>query len=128
MRFRKALPWLTAVLICLACGQTHAESLFENSNLASFGVFPDFVANGVEPYDDRLWDTDKRINGNLCCERKLYRVDGKKVVVLSHQGANFLVILISDSGSRMFFAASRGVYVEQPVQNSTTWVMPDWLE
>jgi hypothetical protein len=128
MGFRKAAPWLTVVLLFLACGQTQAESLFESSNLASFGVIPDVIADGVKPYDERLWDTEKRIDGKPCCDRKLYRVDGKKIVVLSHQGANFLVILISDSSSRMFFAKSRGVYVEVSVQNSTTWEIPDWIK
>ncbi|MFT4721552.1 MAG: hypothetical protein ACI9SB_002729 [Candidatus Azotimanducaceae bacterium] len=126
--FRKTLLRITAVSLGSICGLAPAESQFENTNLASFEVIPDVVAEGVKPYDERLWKTGKRIDGNACCDRKLYRVDGKKIVVLSHQGANFLVILITDNVTRMFIAKSPGVFVEKMLQNNSTWEIPDWLE
>jgi hypothetical protein len=126
--FSKALLRVAAVLLGSICGLTQAESLFEDSNLASFEVIPDVVAEGVKPYDEQRWKTGKRIDGKACCDRKLYRVDGKKIVVLSHQGANFLVILITDNATRMFIAKSPGVFVEKILQDDSTWEIPDWLE
>jgi hypothetical protein len=65
--FRKALLRMTAVLLGSICGLAQAESLFEDSNLASFNVIPDVVAEGVKPYDEQLWKTGIRIDGKVCC-------------------------------------------------------------
>jgi hypothetical protein len=55
-------------------------------------------------------------------------VDGKIIVVLKHQEANFLVILITDNATRMFIAKIPGVFVEKTPQTNGAWEIPDWLE
>jgi len=115
------------VLLLLTGGQAQAESLFDNTNLALFEGLPDVLADGIKPYDERLWEIGERIGGKRCCERKMYRVDNKKLVILSHEGAYFLLILITGEDARMFIATKPGIFVEQPLEKGATWTVPDWL-
>ncbi len=105
----------------------YADTLQEKTNLLEFGV-PDVLSLSVKPYDTRVFGGVREINGVICCQRDMYRTQGKKIVTLSHQGDYFLVFMIEDGENRMFVAQDKkGVFVERPFEPTTTWEVPAWL-
>ncbi|XOV86549.1 MAG: hypothetical protein ACFHX7_16470 [Pseudomonadota bacterium] len=118
---------LGMALVLSAPTSASADTLGDTTNLLDFGV-PDILELAVKPYDTRVFGGVRKINGEICCQRDMYRVDGKKIVTLSHQGSYFLVFLIENGVNRMFVAAeSAGVFVERPFEPTTTWEIPAWL-
>ncbi len=102
------------------------SSLHQDTNLAQWN-FPDVTGLNIKPYDQRIYEAGKTMDGSQCCQRDMYRVDGKKVVLLSHQGTYFLAIVIDKDQSHMYFAEQPGRFVELPVEKGARWKIPDWL-
>lgn len=109
------------------CMQASAASLFDTTNLEHFGI-PDVLAPEHRPYDSRIYEVGERIRGIRCCQRDMYEIEGKKIVLLSHRGEFFLAIIIAQGDTKMYFAEKPGIFTEYPVEKGGSWDIPDWIK